>query len=131
MRDLHIIIAEDDLDDGELMFESFNKHPQFEKVEWVRNGMELLTLLNNSGPKPDVILTDINMPIMGGIEVLEEICADETLNRIPTFVYSSTRNPLYEKKCVDLGTKGFLIKPMSLQEFEDIPDKIIEVLGLG
>lgn len=129
MNGLHILIAEDDFDDGEIMLHSFGKHPAFARIDWAKNGRDLLDFLRDPmNTKPDVILTDINMPIKSGIEALEEICGDPKLSGIPSFVYSSTLNPVYEVKCMNLGTKGFLIKPLSLREFDDIPEKIVKIL---
>lgn len=128
MGEYHIVIAEDDIDDGEIVIDSFDRHPLFRKVHWVKNGKELIDFLHESNPKPDVILTDINMPIMSGIDALEEICEHSALKDIPAFVYSSTLNPVYEAKCMDLCVKGFIIKPLSLKEFDQIPDKIINIL---
>lgn len=71
---LHIIIAEDDMDDADVITETFTNNPNFSKVSLVANGEELLTYLKNpSNENPDVILTDINMPIIDGIEALQEI----------------------------------------------------------
>lgn len=128
-ENLHIIIAEDDFDDGEIIVECFSRHEAFSKVEWVKNGRELLNVLDYAGNmKPDVILTDINMPIMNGIEALQEICQNQQLRNIPVFVYSSTINPIYELKCKELGTKGFLVKPFRLDDFNEIPRQIIATL---
>ncbi len=129
LEKIHIIIAEDDSDDAEIVMESFSKHPAFKKIDWVKNGIELLDFLKSCGDtKPDVILTDINMPIMNGIEALEEICDIPQLKNIPAFVYSSAINPIYEVRCNKLGTRGFLIKPFKLSDFDKIPYQIIEVL---
>ncbi|HEX8561574.1 MAG TPA: response regulator [Flavobacterium sp.] len=129
LKDLHIIIAEDDPDDGEIILASFSKHESFAKVNVVSNGKELLDNLKDaSAEKPDVILTDINMPILSGIEVLEAICEDSELSQIPAFVYSTSINPIYEVQCMKLGTKGFIIKPFRLKDFDNIPTKIIEIL---
>ncbi len=127
LRKLHILIAEDDFDDGEIIEASFDKHTAFAKVDLVKNGLELLEFLKNN-IKPDVILTDINMPILSGIDALKEICNDDALRGIPAFVYSTAINPIYEAKCMELGTKGFLIKPYSLAEYDEIPNKILEIL---
>src|SRR6476620_6485684 len=119
MNNLHIIIAEDDPDDGEVIVESFTKNKAFAKVDWVKNGKELLDYLRNPEiKKPDIILTDINMPILSGIEALEEISADSKLNTIPAFVFSSTINPVYQARCQKLGTPGFLVKPFNLKGFD-------------
>jgi len=126
-NNLHIIIAEDDYDDADVICESFNKNPDFTKVSLVANGEELLNYLKNSSNEiPDVILTDINMPILDGIEALQEISNNNLLNKIPCFVYSTSINPAYKEKCDLLGVKGYLIKPYSIEEFDEIPMKIIK-----
>jgi len=126
-NNLHIIIAEDDYDDADVICESFNKNPDFTKVSLVANGEELLNYLKNSSNEiPDVILTDINMPILDGIEALQEISNNNLLNKIPCFVYSTSINPAYKEKCDMLGVKGYLIKPYSIEEFDEIPMKIIK-----
>ncbi len=131
-KNLHILIAEDDIDDGEIITQSFRNHPSFTKIEWVKNGQDLLAALTRTdASKPDVILTDVNMPILNGIEALQEIHKDPDLRKIPVFVYSSTINPIYEAKCKELGTKGFLTKPFDLFEFDKIPVEIIRILETG
>jgi CheY-like chemotaxis protein len=128
-QNLHILIAEDDADDGEVIVDSFSNHGAFTKIEWVKNGKELLDFLADpKAAKPDIILTDINMPIMSGIEALEEICDDPRLNQIPAVVFSSTINPIYKARCEKLGTAGFMVKPFTLKGFNEIPGKIIDLL---
>jgi len=126
---LHIIIAEDDLDDAELMFETFTNNPNFGKVSLVTNGEELLNYLKNtSNENPDVILTDINMPILDGIEALQEILNTNDLKNIPCFVYSTSINPSYKEKFDIMGVRGYLIKPYSFDAFAEIPKKIISII---
>ena len=130
LKDLHILIAEDDQDDGEFIQNSFSKHPSFRQIDWVKNGKELLNFLNNSINKlPDVILTDLNMPILNGIEALEAIFRNPVYRHVPCFVYSSTINPTYELKCKEMGVKSFLIKPFSLIDFDAIPTQIVYLLN--
>jgi len=129
-HELHILIAEDDIDDGEIIEASFARHPSFLNVDIVKNGKELLDFLKSTKNIPDIILTDINMPILNGIEALAEIHEDSSFRNIPAFVYSTTINPTYEAKCKELGTKGFLIKPFQLEEFYEIPNRILYMLGL-
>jgi len=130
LNNLHILIAEDDEDDGMLINDSFFKNERYSKVSMVKNGQELVDHLNNpENDLPDIILTDINMPIMSGIEALVEIMKDPRYNTIPCFVYSTSINPIYEERCEELGVKGFLIKPFSLEEFDNIPNRIISTLA--
>lgn len=127
-NNLHIIIAEDDTDDAEIMFEIFNKNPNFNKVSLASNGEELLNFLKDkSNQIPDIILTDINMPILDGIEALQQILNNDELKEIPCFVYSTSINPAYKEKCDALGVKAYLIKPYSIKEFEEIPKSILSI----
>jgi len=129
LKKLQILIAEDDFDDGEFICESFSNNSFIERVDWVRNGRELLDfLIASTNKKPDVILTDINMPILNGIEALEELSVHSHLSLIPVFVYSSSINPTYEKKCKELGALGYLIKPLDLNMFNEIPNQLINIL---
>jgi CheY-like chemotaxis protein len=129
LKELFIIIAEDDVDDGELVLESFIKHDAFSQAILVKNGLELMQNLEASRDNlPDIILTDINMPIKGGIEVLTELFQDPEFCRIPVFIYSSTLNPTYEEKCKELGSIGYLIKPFNLAAFDEIPYQLLYAL---
>lgn len=128
MKNLHILIAEDDIDDGEIIVDCFRDHHDFSKVTWVKNGRELLDFLRTTQEKVNVILTDINMPLISGIEALEEIFKDASLCDIPVFIYSSSINPIYERKCKELGGMGFLIKPYNLLELQNIPIQIVDIL---
>ncbi|MDW8848458.1 response regulator [Flavobacterium sp. MMLR14_040] len=129
LNNLHIIIAEDDEDDADVISEIFNKNPDFDKVSLVSNGEELLNYLKNTANEtPDVILTDINMPIIDGIEALQQILNTDTLKTIPCFIYSTSINPAYKEKCDSLGVKGYLIKPYSIEGFEEIPKQIIKII---
>jgi CheY-like chemotaxis protein len=126
---LHIIIAEDDIDDADIICAAFNKNPHFDKVSLVTNGEELLNYLNDSSKEtPDVILTDINMPLKDGIEALQEILNTDEIKHIPCFVYSTSINPAYKEKCDQLGVKAYLIKPYSIEGFEEIPKNILKIV---
>ena len=128
---LHIVIAEDDNDDADVIFETFTNNPNFGKVSLVPNGEELLNYLKDAANEnPDVILTDINMPIVDGIEALEEILNTNELKNIPCFVYSTSINPSYKEKCDVLGVKAYLIKPYSFEAFNEIPKTILSIIEL-
>lgn len=126
---LHILIADDDVDDADLMFETFTNHPNFAKISLVANGEELINFLKDTSKQtPDVILTDINMPILDGIEALEKILNIREFKNIPCFVYSTSINPSYKEKCDIIGVKSYLIKPYSFAAFAEIPKKILSII---
>ncbi len=122
---LHILIAEDDDDDMELIRSSFEKNTAYKQVDTVKNGVELMNYLNlHRGQLPDLILTDLNMPKKDGYESLQEIYSDQDFRKVPVFVYSTTLNPTYITKCQSLGVIDFLLKPFRLQEIDDIPERL-------
>jgi CheY-like chemotaxis protein len=127
-KNLHIVIAEDDVDDAEIILESFEKHASFAKVELVKNGKELIEVLA-AGNKPDLILTDINMPILSGFEAIKAIRNNPGYEEIPAFVYSTTIIPTYQVQGQELNISAFLIKPYNIDEFYSIPDKILSFLS--
>lgn len=134
LKNLHIIIAEDDIDDSEMILESFVAHPAFDKVTMVKNGRELLDFLKSaSEKKPDIVLTDINMPLVNGLEALKTIQRDTDLKDIITFAYSTSTTTLYINKCLDFGARAFFAKPIISEEFHQIPtylyDKLKEING--
>ena len=130
IKNLFILIAEDDEDDSTFILESFKKHPLFSKVEVLKNGKEVLNYLNDdSKRKPDLILTDLNMPVMNGLELLKEIFNHHEFKQICTFAYSTSCSLIYQKKCVDLGAIAFLQKPSDIINFNTIPQKIITLLS--
>lgn len=126
-KKLNIVIAEDDSDDAIIIEASFINNEHFESVKLVSNGQKLIEYLEVN-PHPDVILTDINMPIMDGIEALEVIYNSASFNNIPCFVYSTSINPNYENQAKRLGVKGYLVKPNSIEGFNEIPKEILLVL---
>jgi len=129
LYNLHIVIAEDDCDDADIICHTFNKNPDFVKVSLVANGEELLNYLeDDSNETPDIILTDINMPILDGIEALQQILNNNELKSIPCFVYSTSINPVYKERCDLLGVKAYLIKPYSIEAFEEIPKSILSII---
>lgn len=124
-KSLHILIAEDDEDDLELICSSFMNNASYTQVDTVKNGVELMDYLDqHRGHLPDLILTDLNMPKKDGYESLEEISSDPEFSKVPVFVYSTTLNPTYITKCERMGVKGFLLKPYRLREIEEIPERI-------
>jgi CheY-like chemotaxis protein len=128
-QQLFILIAEDDADDSAIIRLCFENHPAFTKIVIVDNGRELVDFLRNAEPRPDIILTDINMPMVNGIEALMAINNDNSLNTIIRFVYSTTINPVYRAKCIKFGAIGFFIKPYNLKEFGLIPEKMLEIIN--
>ena len=80
----------------------------------VSNGQDLLVQLELQ--KPDLILLDLMMPDMSGLEVLEYLRLDTALSSIPVLVLTAWGDTAMESRCLELGAAGFMSKPFSLRE---------------
>jgi len=107
-----ILLVEDDILLGTSIKELLEGH-NF-NVKWVKNGMDALAVLKSN--TPDIIISDLTMPIVDGNELLVRIRSMEALDEVPFIVL--TANPLYEKKIETLenGVNDYLMKPFSIKE---------------
>lgn len=121
-----IAITDDDLDDHDLVKMALKETEIPFEVASLYNGLQLMDLLlRREGYQevhivPDLILLDINMPMLDGFGVLEQMRAHQSLSRIPVYVISTTRNPAHVEKALSLGAKGFYSKPGSFPELKHI-----------
>jgi two-component system, response regulator len=112
---LHILIADDDVDDQQLLSEAIKSNTNEQvKISIAGNGLELMKYLEkresfatNNEPLPDVILLDINMPYTNGLEALKLIKQNPDLRRILIYVVTTMRNFEKLEECLDLGANNF------------------------
>ncbi len=117
-----ILSAEDD-DGAQHLLELALREvaPEF-RLYKVKHGTEALQFLNQAEPftdvpKPDLVLLDLNMPRMGGLDLLREIQKDDVLRRIPVVVITSSRLASDSALCLALGAKHFISKSASYADF--------------
>jgi two-component system response regulator len=129
---VEILLVEDNETDAELCIHALKKHHFANNLVWLKDGAEALDFLFGEGEyagrpiwnKPSLILLDLRMPKVDGIEVLRRVKADEHLKSIPVVVLtSSTENPDLEE-CYRLGANGYTSKPVEFDEFADVAAKI-------
>jgi CheY-like chemotaxis protein len=100
----------------------------------VANGEEALDFLRQSGsyvnaPRPDLVLLNLNMPRMTGVEVLQEIKDDASLHDIRAVVFSSSRLDTDKAKCLALGARSFITKPRDLNEFLKVLRNVCDLVS--
>jgi two-component system, response regulator len=125
MSDLRtILLAEDNPKDVELILEALAEYNLANHVTVVKDGVEAMEFLRCEGkykPRkpgiPAVLLLDIKMPRMDGIEVLRAIRSDPMLKVLPVVMLTSSREEPDLKKCYELGANAYVVKPVDFQDF--------------
>ncbi len=119
-----ILLAEDDPRDIELTLAALAQHHLVNKVDVVHDGEQALDYLyrrgqwhKRSAANPVVILLDLKMPKVDGLEVLRQVKSDRDLQVIPTVVLTSSREESDVTESYNLGTNAYVVKPMKFQEF--------------
>jgi len=122
MKALDIVIAEDNDDHAEMIVESLEEYNPKNTITRCSNGEELLKLLEQrsaaqSGNPPDLVLLDIKMPGLGGINVLRSIKSNATLKAIPVMMVSTSNHNADIRKCYELGANSYIVKPFDYKTF--------------
>jgi two-component system, chemotaxis family, chemotaxis protein CheY len=89
-----------------------------------KNGREALDLLATDA-QFDLILLDINMPVMNGIEFLEAIKKQDAFAKIPVIIISTEGKETDTKRGMELGASGYLVKPFQSKDLHDLVDKLV------
>jgi len=121
-----ILLAEDDSKDVELILTALEEHNLANEVIVMHDGAEALDYLFARNkfagrPKgnPAVMLLDLKMPKMDGLEVLRKIKADAELKTLPVVVLTSSRESSDLDECYKLGVNAYVVKPVKFSEFVD------------
>jgi CheY-like chemotaxis protein len=121
-----ILLAEDNANDIELTMTALRDNHVANEVTVVRDGAEALDYLfkrnayaNRTGGNPAVLLLDLKMPKVDGIEVLRQVKGDPQLRTIPVVVLTSSREEQDLVRTYDLGVNAYVVKPVDFLEFVD------------
>ena len=120
------MLAEDDEDDFILFGEALGELKDVIRLEWVKDGEELLDVLKmNVADLPDIIFLDINMPRKNGFECLTEIRQDEHLKQLPVIIFSTSNDPALVSWMYNAGANLYLSKPTDFNELKEKVQKAI------
>jgi CheY-like chemotaxis protein len=125
-----ILLAEDNENDIELTLAALSENNLANRLVTVRNGAEVLDYLYRRGSyadaeRPVVVLLDIKMPKVTGIEALRVMKSDPNLKAIPVVMLTSSRQNPDVQECYRLGANAYVVKPVDFTEFFDA----IKMLG--
>jgi CheY-like chemotaxis protein len=116
-----ILLVEDDQVDAMTVRRALKELHVANRLEHVENGEEALAYLRDSErERPCLILLDINMPVMNGIEFLQVVKAAPELKRIPVVALTTSDEQKDKVETFELGVAGYMRKPVDYQQFVEI-----------
>jgi two-component system, response regulator len=133
-HEVEVILVEDNADDAELTIRELKKQNLANKFIHLQDGAEALDFIFGTGHyegkgmtnTPKVILLDLKMPKVNGIEVLQKLKSNPHTKIIPIVILTSSAEDPDIAKCYQLGASSYIVKPMEFNEFT----KVIANLGL-
>ena len=124
---VEILLVEDNALDAELTMRALKNGGLANKLLWVKDGQQALDYLFRHGDYserdelyPRLVLLDLKMPRVDGIEVLKAIKADERTKRIPVVVMTSSQEEKDVAQSYDLGVNSYVVKPVDFNAFADL-----------
>ena len=130
-RPKQILYVDDDADDREILSTMIRDvNPNIEVV-LVEDGTQAMDYLNShktaDSQLPDLIVLDNNMPFLNGVDTLKCILKDETLNKVPVIVFSSSEKPSDKTYFNKMGVE-YLVKPTSMSYMRSIASRMVLAL---
>ena len=133
-QEVEILLAEDNESDAELTIRALRKNNLANKLVHLKDGADALDFIFAEGSyalrdiqnTPRVILLDLKMPKVNGIEVLEKIKSDSRTQKIPVVMLTSSKEDPDIQTCYKLGVNSYVVKPVTFEEFV----KAVSDLGL-
>ena len=125
MKQVEILLVEDNPNDAELTIRALKKHNLANNLEWVKDGAEALDFLFSAGKYlarnnfalPKVVLLDLRLPKVDGMEVLRKIREDARTHLMPVVVLTSSKEDRDIAESYQIGVNSYVSKPVNFDEF--------------
>lgn len=127
-KSVDILLVEDSMNDAELAIRELKKNNLANNLFHVKDGEEAIDFIFATGKyaetrdvayPPKVVLLDIQLPKINGIEVLEKIKSDERTKHVPVVMLTSSKEDPDIKKCYALGANSYIVKPVNFEGFAE------------
>jgi two-component system response regulator len=126
-RGIEILLVEDNPNDVRLALHAFKKHQFANRIEVARDGAEALEVLFRTGrhadrqpeDAPKLVLLDLKLPLVDGLEVLRQIKADPRTKRIPVVMMTSSSEESDVVRSYQLGVNSYIVKPVDFERFSE------------
>lgn len=125
-KDVTILIAEDDPGHARLIEINLQRAGLNNEVRRFSDGQAILDFLLRRGPEPHrpadgayLLLLDIRMPKVDGVEVLRQVKSDTELRKLPVVMLTTTDDPREVQRCHELGCNSYIVKPVDYEKFSE------------
>ena len=127
-----VLLVEDNIAHAELVIRSFDDHRIANKIYHVSDGEAALDYLFRKGdytdpaksPRPHVILLDLRLPRIDGLEVLKEIKSTREMEKIPTVIFTTSSEEIDVARAYEYHANSYLVKPVNFEKFNQLMDDI-------
>ena len=131
LREVEILLVEDSSADAEMTMRTLKRRGIANSIVWVRDGVEALEYLfcegayagRDSGP-PKLVLLDMKMPRMDGLQVLAKLKSQERTRSIPVVMLTSSREERDLVESYALGVNSYIVKPVDFEQFADTVSQV-------
>lgn len=126
---VEILLVEDNMVDAEITIRALKKYNMANHLVHLKNGKEAIDFIFATGTyagtrdilfPPKVVLLDIQMPKMNGMEVLEKIKSDPRTKTMPVVMLTSSKEHPDIQKCYNLGVNSYIVKPVNFENFAEV-----------
>lgn len=128
---LDVLLVEDNASDLKLALHAFRKHRVANSIQVARDGAEALDFIFKTGAfavrnggNPHLVLLDLKLPRIDGIEVLRRMKSDAAARTIPVVVLTSSREDRDLEECYRLGANSYIVKPVDFDQFSTVIDQL-------
>ena len=130
-QQVEILLVEDSKPDADMTMRTLRKRGIANNVEWVKNGLEAIEYLFHEGAyanrpagAPKLVLLDLKMPLMDGLQVLEKMKADPRTKAIPVVMMTSSREEGDLLASYRLGVNSYVVKPVDFHDFAEMVSQV-------
>lgn len=130
-QQVEILLVEDSRADADMTMRTLKKRGIANNVEWVKNGVEAMEYLFREGAyatrpagAPKLVLLDLKMPLMDGLQVLEKMKGDPRTKAIPVVMMTSSREEGDLLASYRLGVNSYVVKPVDFRDFAEMVSEV-------
>jgi len=123
--------ADDDKEDVFLFSSTLQELQTKVDCHFLANGKELISFIPTAGQLPQLIVLDLNMPLMNGLETLKHLKSSDKYAHIPVVMFTTSHSTRDMQECRELGAANYYIKPTSYNQLREMISKMLETYGIS